>query len=176
MVFFFSLFTTVSLVSVKTFNRCLIDTFRNSFPIMYHFNYLIVFSDLSWILHFIEINYLLHFKVLCLNFAYLLIAFPIGRLCKKPGRREEYRRQDRTSCCFSQNDPFFRRFHLKVEVWVQYCILMNQQCNSDLIGSVSWYMFLGILCLCEHPVLSCISQSHICERSLWLFSWFFLHI
>lgn len=151
--FSFFLFSPVSLVSVKTFSRCLIDTFRNSFPIMYHFNYLMVFSDLSWVLHFIEINYLLPFKVLYLNSAYLLITFPIGRLCRKLGRGEKYRRQDRASCCFSHNGPFFR-FHLKVEVWVQYGILMNQQCNSDLIGSVSWYMLLGILCLCEHPVLS----------------------
>lgn len=46
---FFSLCSTVSLVSVKPFNRCLIDAVRNSFPIMYHFNYPMVFSDLSWI-------------------------------------------------------------------------------------------------------------------------------
>jgi len=47
---FFSLFSTVSLVSVKTFSRRLIDTVRNSFPIMYHCNYPMVFSDLSRIL------------------------------------------------------------------------------------------------------------------------------
>lgn len=113
---FFFLFSPVSLVSVKTFNRCLIETVRNCFPIMYCFNYLMVFSDLSWILHFIEINNLLHFKVLYLNSAYLLITFLIGILCKKLGRGEKYRRQDRTLCCFRHNGPFFRRFHLKVEV------------------------------------------------------------
>lgn len=47
---FFLLFSTVSLVSVITFNRCLIDTVRNSFSIMYHFSYPMIFSDLSWIL------------------------------------------------------------------------------------------------------------------------------
>lgn len=104
-------------------------------------------------------NYPMGFNLLHLNSAYLLITLPIGKHCKKTQKR----RQDKL---FQAERNIFQ--NITFESWslsVTLCISMNQQYNSDLMGSVSWYMLLGILCLCEHPVLSCIHQSCICKRA-----------